>query len=587
MLPHYLHPIDVPYKEILRKGTIAIVTTFTAGLLFGKKNMMIAFVLVLGSSTLAQQNFRTKRLEKTLKLILIDEAIMVTAYIASLNKWGAIFINGVGLFLIIYLTLSPYDPLSYKTFMMLLVFCQYTKVSLGELPMRMLMILWTVSIIILTNEWHHRKENSLLPSQVASAFTHLGEQLTKVKAGGFDEAIYTKVNSEMRFLAYMIYKTSYRRYFTTYLGRIQFHLYLVISDLNVLISQLAVCYKKGDIRKEEVQALEEIFIALGSCLGKREEQGMPDWKLSQYLSRSHASEGIIKEIEEVLVILKECFKELDPLAYKRNHKIYRQWMKSDIGSLHHKLREHFSPQHMRFNFALRMSVTLTLLLLLGEILGYYKFIWVIIPIMSIAQPYQEDTKARRNDRVRSNLLAAVLLTCFLDMMTVPWAGSLLLVSAFYLLFAYNDYYHYSFFITIISMCISSVETGINVLLIYRIFYVLLGAAIVTLSSWLLPYGIEEGMQELMAEADNLNELMTRECVSCRQGRGNLQVIREGIIRSAILCEKLEIKNKQYGSDKIREWIAWNTEFTVRLGHYLLKQEKMELNKLNNDSIIRE
>ena len=38
-----------------------------------------------------------------------------------------------------------------------------------------------------------------------------------------------------------------------------------------------------------------------------------------------------------------------------------------------------------------MSITLTIALLVGEFLGFYKIIWAIITIMSIMQPYYEDT----------------------------------------------------------------------------------------------------------------------------------------------------------------------------------------------------
>ena len=38
-----------------------------------------------------------------------------------------------------------------------------------------------------------------------------------------------------------------------------------------------------------------------------------------------------------------------------------------------------------------MAITLSFSIFMGELLGFYKVIWAIITIMSIMQPYYEDT----------------------------------------------------------------------------------------------------------------------------------------------------------------------------------------------------
>ena len=55
-----------------------------------------------------------------------------------------------------------------------------------------------------------------------------------------------------------------------------------------------------------------------------------------------------------------------------------------------------------------MSITLTIALLVGEFLGFYKIIWAIITIMSIMQPYYEDTITKARDRIKGNILAILI-----------------------------------------------------------------------------------------------------------------------------------------------------------------------------------
>ena len=195
---------------------------------------------------------------------------------------------------------------------------------------------------------------------------------------------------------------------------------------------------------------------------------------------------------------------------------------------------------------------------------------MIIPIMSIAQPYYEDTKKRGMQRLKSNILAAVILTVILDLIPIKGVGIFILVLAFYLYYAYKDYYHTSIFLTVISMSIASVSMEMNALLAYRIVYVVLGVIITILTSRIMPYQLEDGINELVAEMERLNNILEKESLASLDGKANLNRIREATVYSAVLSQKLYLKNKQYKSEKVDYLIRTNAEFVIRLGHHILR-----------------
>lgn len=563
---------DNSYKEILWKGSIAILVTLGAGLLFGKENMMIAFVLVLGANALAMQNLRIKTVNKTFRLIVVDTLLVGLSFIASLNDIGAIPINLVTLFAIIYISVSPYNQMTYKTFMMLFVFCQYTTIAWIDLPKRLLMVAAVVSIVVLTSYLEQRRYKALLPPQVSKGFHLLREQLIQMMEGKLDEGINVKIIEQMNALAYVIYHSRYRRYFTTYVGKVHFQFYLNMSYFNVLLEQIYRQMQKGMFSKEQLLALKRLFDEMEAYFERKISREALVGVLDKYLERYTLSTGGSEDVYQVIEAFRKNFVALKQLPYEKKDAVYDDWGRSDLSRMQYKIRHQLKPKSMSFNFALRMAIVLSILLFLASRLGFYKFIWAIIPVMSITQPYYEDTKKRGKERVKSNILASLVLALIIDVLQVRWMAFALLVIAFYLIYAYKDYYHMSIFLTIISMCVASVSKGIRALVFYRIIYVILGATIVVLTSKLLPYKLEDGIHELIAETERLNKVLEKESLLSLEGKANLNRIREAIIYSAVLSQKLYIKNKQYQSERVDRLIRTNIEFVIRIGYCMLRDE---------------
>ena len=388
--------------------------------------------------------------------------------------------------------------------------------------------------------------------------------------GKFDEDLSEKLSEQMGELAYVIYHTSYKRYFTTYIGKVHFHFYLNMSYFNLILEQIYEQMHRGYFTKQNLMALKGLFDQIEAYFERRLKREELIKNLDEYIEANEASSGFNEEVYEVIYALRKNFMELEEIPYHKKNQLYNDWGRSDLSRIRNKIRGKLNPKSMSFNFAMRMAVVISVLLFLAFKLGFYKFIWAIIPVMSITQPYYEDTRRRGSDRVKSNILAAIALTLIVDIVKMEWIVFALLVIAFYLIYAYKDYYHMSLFLTIISMSVSSFGTGMNTLVFYRIIYVLLGAGIVLTTSKLMPYRLEDGIEEMITEIEHLNEVLEKESLLSLEGKANRNRIREAIIYSAVLSQKLSMKNKQRHSERVQYLLTTNTEFAVRLGHCVLR-----------------
>jgi len=565
------HKIEISYKEIFYKGTVTLLTTLGAGALFGRKNMMIAFSLGLGAGALSTQNLKIKPLQKTLQLIGVDLLIVCIAYIASLNRWVAIPINLVTIFGMIYFNISFYNENKYRTFLMLYVFCQYSSITFMELPARLAMIVFAVSIIVASIYIEQSQNKRLLPPQIEKAFKLINEQLALMSEGKFDKDLGKQVGEQMNELAYVIYRSSFKQYFTTYMGKIHFYFYLNIGYFNILLEQIHSHEKGSFFALEEIKEIYILFQGIQSYFKRQITRKTLLELFNSYLNLYPDENDLKGEVRDVLFALKESFKELGDVPIKDKHHVYDEWERGDLRHLKQSVSEYFSPKKMRFNFAIRMTLIITIALFLAQLLGFHKFIWAIIPIISITQPYVEDTRKRRGDRFESNILGAVVLAIILDIVRIKGLPLVLLIASFYLYHAYKDYYHTSLFLTIISMCVSTVSIGINTLLVYRVIYVLLGVTVVEITSRWMPYHLEDGIQELMLETERLNDILEEESILSLKGEADFNRIRQAIICSAILCQKLYVRNKAYKNKEVDELVRVNTEFIIRLGHRLLSK----------------
>ena len=228
---------------------------------------------------------------------------------------------------------------------------------------------------------------------------------------------------------------------------------------------------------------------------------------------------------------------------------------------------------------MRMAITLTFSIFIAELLGYYKIIWAIITIMSIMQPYYEDTISKTRDRIKGNIIAILFTGIVIHFFHTQWITILILVISLYLLYGFKEYYKISLFAAIASISISSLSVSLNKLLVYRIFYVIIGVIVVLLANkFIFPYRLKDGIMQLVEKILRYDQYLvdtSRQYLNKSKGDN---YIRDLIIHTTLLTQKLYLRNLQYRDDSIDEFIDKNNEFVVKIGYKVLMVYKKKYNE---------
>lgn len=568
MFNYIVRKYNINVSSMIRNGTVALVTMFGVGMLFGTKNVMIAFPIALTSTVIGRQNFYVKPVSRISRILLIDLLIVLVAFISSLNVWTGVVINFFAIFLIIYIVSSPYDTTFYKPFIMLYIFTQYANISIYELPNRLLSVVFGALAIIIGTYIKRDNAKNILGNSINSAFKNIKNQLENILVNKFDDKLTENCSKIMMDLVYKVYITRYRNYLTTNLGTIQFKLYLNIEYLNL---ELKNVYEEYNIRKISKEQLLDLLSLLDLILCYSKEKNNLDniiYKNEFIIEKyKNASESFSEKLFIISSIV-EQIKALDKLGDKEINKLYTEWERSYLDKPKIVFKEYFNRTSIRFKFAMRMAITLTFSIFIAEFLGFYKVIWAIITIMSIMQPYYEDTISKSKERVKGNIIAIVFTGIVIHLFNEKWVTILILILSLYLLYGFKEYYKISLFAAIASICVSSISIDINKLLFLRILYVVIGVIVVLFANkFIFPYKLKDGILQLVKKILRYDEKLVNYSIDYFD-KGDNSII-DLIIHITLLTQKLYIRNLQYGDKNIFKFIYKNNELVVKMGYNML------------------
>ena len=557
--------------SMLKNGTIAVLTMFGVGILFGEKNIMLAFPIALTSAVLGRQNFKVKTFNKTIMIILMDLIIVTLAYISRLNIFIGIFINFISIFLIMYTITSPYDPTFYKPFIMLYAFTQYAWVPLNKMPARYLSVIFGVLVIVICNKIVNEiNEKSLLGKSIYKALSLISEGLKDILEGNYTKKKELECTNIMRALAYKVYVSRYKDYLTTNLGQIQFKIFMDIEHLNLFLRKIEEGYSHKDITKREIEELISLLEQIKKFSNGNINVEQVVNETNRYVNKYIKEAKYGYEISVILINLSKNINSLNAVDRREINKVYEKWQRSYLDKTRYTFKEYFRKDSIRFKFAMRMAITLTLSLFIGEILGFYKIIWAIITIMSVIQPYYEDTLKKTKDRVVGNTIAIIFTGVAINLIDNKFVTIAILIASLYLLYAFKEYHKISLFAAIASISVSSLSNNINELLLYRIAYVIVGVLIVIIANkYIFPYKLQDGIRQLEEKVKRYNEMLLKEGKLYLQDEGDIHIVRDIIIHLTLMNQKLYLRNIQYGDENVDIFIDDNTYFAIEVGYSIL------------------
>lgn len=554
MLKKLSTKLNINIESMLSYGSLAVITMLLIIYFWGFKNSMLVFPLTLTSIAMSNQNIYVKTFSKTIKLIITDCTIILVAFFSSYNPYIGIVINFFAILLICYLLTVSYNPKIYKPFIMLYVFSCFLERDIPSLLSRIYSVVFGIVLVVIFQLCFQRfRKIRFLNDVVNNSVFILNSQIEKIFTNSYDENLFLKHSKDMRNVCYALHISTYKKYLTTNLGKIIFNLFISLETINL---------KLRNLTSQDEMFLKDLSLILqviSSYSKKKIDKDSLDKEFNIiYNKYSNSHNDSIESILTCIKYIKDYLSEALAMHKKNYYKTSKDWEFTNLESSAAKLRLSFRPGTVRFNFAVRVATSLTLAIFLAFQFSVFKFVWVSITLLSILQPYYEDTLEFSKNRISGNILGVIICTFFLNISSSKVIPFTLLILALFLTYGFKKYYQISIATSMASLSSASLTTNINTLVSFRILYVLLGIALGYLANtFILPYKKERGLKHLLVKLLTNKKLMLHAIEE-----NNISQLRYLIILNSLIIDNLISRNTCISSEDMNKLIYENIDFIV-------------------------
>lgn len=581
MINKLIEKFNLDVYSMKQEGSIAFLTFLISWLFFGIENAILAYPIALTSSILRKENFNINPIENTIYFLILDCSLVIFSFISTQNIFFGFFINILTIFFIAYKFSVGYNPLFYKPFLMLYIFSSFYQINFSLLPKRLLSIFFGFSLIIIFHLFINKLSyRSLVNEGISKSLIELSIQVDNILKDSYNVDLQKSISKELDSICYNLYTTRRRKSLTNNIGSIQLKIYIILENLNLELKNLNLIYSSLLNESKIIKSFsKELSLTLNALISYiNDEEGF--LKLEKQLERLNKFHEkipnqfvFIHDISTSLNNLYLYLADINNLEENLKYKAYSSWKNTD--KLQFKFRENLHFGRVKFNFSLRISLTLSLILLLSSIFDLTKISWLGITIMSIMQPYYEDTVRKSKDRFKGNIIAILIITIILNIFQNKIIYFITLTITLYLTYSFKSYYKLSLFTAISAICMASLTYEVNTLAIYRLFYLLLGIIITYLANRILfPYSLDEGIKQLSFKLIRLiNNLFLELIKNANQNEG---LILNLLIHINLISNKLTLRNIQKKYKNIELLLESAQYLSISLSYYVLLKKELGL-----------
>jgi hypothetical protein len=508
-------------KEEFKKKIrlIIILTGFLGsfGLIFGVKNLPISFVILFVSIFTIKSNLSLKPGLSFIKILFTLELLGIIAfYTSSQTTMITIIINFILVFGISFTSFHIFNNNSYIGYLTAYFLMFSRQIPINELPMRLfLLLIGAIFIVGLNLIVNRKKQYKTIETTINSLICEINEiidlKLKNKKINKND----IKINNDFYLNIYnsLDYNFILRKNQENFLNIAKSLEYINILIVNTELSKKDLNYIKDSLDK----------------LTKKEKINYPETKTKEmYL--------ILLNIKIIENSLKPEKKKLEDKQIGKNNtlKIYKQ-----------VIRLEFSKHSIKFSFALKMGLIMSLWQTIGFLFNLPYIKWLYFTSITAILPYTNDLFNRYKTRIKATILGIIIFLSSIiifDLMKYKPSnlvfGIIIVITIYLIILNSDNRFYRSTFTSILSIIISLMYIPLKLALPLKLIWT--SVALITcgiFSFIIMPYSIGKESIINMGLYQKLNNklisLIKEKCLGNNIEKSRL------IILSNLISENIE------------------------------------------------
>lgn len=593
------------FKKVLSKTKdfiliIGFIIIFKS--IFGDENTLIGVATITGMLLFLGKDLTLEPVKNTFGLIIFNVMLGVFSYIAQNNMYLGIIFNFIAIFVTAFSLSYNLKSPAYLPFTLQYLFMLATPVTLERFPLRLLSLVVGAIAIMVTQMVANRNRIGKYGDKILGGVcTLLLNKIRGINNGEDTKSIDSQIINSLYSFKKLVYDKRKRNFYLTEEGRIKLNLAFSLNKLNLLIDDLK---EEKDFKKIE----EEIIIAIDNikiCFENKENLNNINKLFSEEDNYKKNIENItiLKILDSINFIKKSLF-ELYGLE-KSSYNLTKE--KEEIPTNFNRLKiykDDIKTDSLRFTFALRFAIGVVIGAFITDYFKLSEGRWIYYTIAALTQPQYEMSKQKGKDRLFATFVGIVIVGILFTLIKGETLRALIIMGAGYVS-SYFKKYRYTTICTTISAVGSAALLGsIAVFSIARVYYVILGYIIaLLLAKFVLPYRLKDANNDLVRRYKAAFIEMLKEIENLLQGKKNEHSIRNLVLASSLIEDKL-ITNNSNSENKeldlliedgrvvslnifeLYEWIKEN-EIDKNNINRMIRDIEEEVNMLNKGETISE
>lgn len=578
---------------------ISVIFVYMSIVYLGRDNLMVGITGIFLLIAIINKDFSRNPLRAIFKISFLTAFIAFMPYLVNLNIYSGLIINFLAVFTIIYVVVYTLNKTIYFPFLFGYTLLLTTNVGGRDLCKRIiaLVIIGIVAVIfqiVFSKITFKKNEKNKMLIEIIETFL---KNINDLKVGNFNFKNKEKLKELSTYWSRDILEKRNNSFYLKDNENIKLNLIAAIEKLDRVLEEISQMLENN---KEYIKFIEDLGVCLENLkLFLQTETRVVNLSLSiKKLNNDYESIKIkdikIYEAIEALNIIDGLTSELLEIG-KKDYIEIKFGMK-EIKEIKNLLWADFNKNSVRFIFAFRTAILISVSYFVIECLHLELGKWMMFTIASVSQPYNDTVWGRAKGRILGTLVGVIIYLPLSYIVTSVEYRIIIIAIAVYFMISFKKY---SYSMSMLTVLFLGVVT-INIPNIFsfaedRVLFVALGVVIVLLGNrFILPYSLKKETIILIDKYYNCCTEILDKTLLLYKKSGMREEIRNLIIIAKGIENKILLNNTDIDSDTIREFrnesrrLLNNINSVLNRVEYIDRELKSSgYERMNNIALMRE
>ena len=503
---------------------------------------------------------RVTPLRDGIGIVIVSCFIGTASFFAGLNPYAGLAINLISLFCLVYFLFGTFQNQLYSPAMIGYLYLLNSPEAMAHITDRIVAIAaGTIILIAALFALQRSRKSHTIKAQFQHMLGLVANKARELAGTVSDDYTYTsteEIREALHALFALIYRTQKNNHATRVLDEMRISFALALERFVVVIQQIKHSRPATAEEQAMLTELAELLDVINAHVSDFASFGTIIQGLNAFVEKYSRLENMSIEMYELLETCSLASHQLKAIGQagqnpnqQRINTKKSQWM-SEVGQA-------LKPDKLRLNFALKLSITVSLLLFITHITGVKNGQWLAYTVAFLLRPYVEDTRNRSRERAKGTVIATVIFMIVFGFVDSTWLQLTLVMVADIIYSRAKSARAFQVtctsFAALGSMAIISGDY--SSLGIERLIYVAIGVGIsILVSHYIAPYHIVSDTAKLLTKyrqttynlfhvflfsrlREKMPEILNDQSIAKTNDHRSLNIVFKGLLMNASLIEQ--------------------------------------------------